>query len=65
MDAAQTATLRYVEGDQAAATGFEGRVIIEGAPVGLGQAAVITQADGFDSSPAGEAIPSFLTRSAR
>jgi len=47
MNGAQTATLRYVEGDQASATGVEGRVIIEGAPVSLGQEAVITQADGY------------------
>src|SRR6202166_3736964 len=42
---AQTATLRRVDGPQAAGTGDGGRVIVDGAPVSTGRAARITQAD--------------------
>jgi hypothetical protein len=40
----QTATLRRLEGAQAAATGQGGQVIVEGAPVSLGPEARVTQA---------------------
>ena len=40
----QTATLRLVEGPQAAETGAGGKVIVEGAPVSTGNEAHVTQA---------------------
>jgi hypothetical protein len=43
----QTATLRYVEGAQAAGTGDDGRVIVEDAPVSLGQEAQVTEAGDY------------------
>ena len=46
-DGAQTATLRRVEGEQAAATGDDGQIIIEGAPVSTGPEARVTQAGGY------------------
>lgn len=46
-DGTQTATLRRVEGEQAAATGDEGQIIIEGAPVSTGREARVTQAGGY------------------
>jgi hypothetical protein len=44
---AQTATLRYVEGAQAAGTGDGGQVIVEGAPVSLYREARVTEAGGY------------------
>jgi len=44
---AQTATLRRVEGAQAAATGDGGLVIVEGAPVSTGPAARVTEAGDY------------------
>jgi Domain of unknown function (DUF4331) len=44
---AQTATLRRVEGAQAAATGDGGRAIVEGAPVSTGPVARITEAGDY------------------
>ena len=44
---AQTATLRYVEGAQAAGTGEDGQVIVERAPVSLGREARVTAAGGY------------------
>lgn len=44
---AQTATLRYVEGAQAAGTGDDGQIILEGAPVSLKQEARITEAGDY------------------
>jgi hypothetical protein len=44
---AQTATLRFVEGAQAAGTGDDGRVIAEGAPVSLGREARVTEAGDY------------------
>jgi Domain of unknown function (DUF4331) len=41
---AQTATLRRVEGEQAAGTGDSGQTIIEGAPVSTGHEARVTEA---------------------
>src|SRR5262245_35584742 len=41
---AQTATLRRVEGPQAAGTGEAGQVIVEGAPVSMGRDAKVTPA---------------------
>jgi len=41
---AQTATLRRVEGAQAAQTGEGGQVIVQGAPVSMGREAQVTQA---------------------
>ncbi|HLB86982.1 MAG TPA: DUF4331 family protein [Terriglobales bacterium] len=41
---AQTATLRRVDGPQAAGTGDGGRVIIDGAPVSIGREARVTEA---------------------
>ena len=43
----QTATLRLLEGDQAAKTGDGGRVIVEGAPVSMGRDAQVTQAGDY------------------
>jgi hypothetical protein len=39
----QTATLRYVEGSQAAGTGDGGEIIVEGAPVSLSREAQVTE----------------------
>src|ERR1700752_3953942 len=44
---AQTATLRLLEGDQAAKIVDGGRVIVEGAPVSMGQDAQVTQAGDY------------------
>jgi hypothetical protein len=44
---AQTATLRRVEGAQAAGTGEGGQVIIEGVPVSMGREAQVTQAGDY------------------
>jgi hypothetical protein len=46
-DGSQTATLRRVEGAQAAGTGDSGQVIIESAPVSTGRDARVTEADGY------------------
>jgi Domain of unknown function (DUF4331) len=46
-DGVQTATLRYVEGPQAAELGDEGHVIIEGAPVSLGREARVAEAGDY------------------
>ena len=46
-DGAQTATLRRVEGAQAAGTGDGGQVIIEAAPVSTGRDAQVTEAGGY------------------
>src|ERR1700683_2540012 len=43
---AQTATLRRVEGAQAAGTGDDGQVIVEGVPVSTGPEARVTEAGG-------------------
>ncbi len=44
---AQTATLRRVEGAQAAGTGDSGQTIIEAAPVSMGPEARVTEAGGY------------------
>lgn len=44
---AQTATLRRLEGAQAAGTGEGGQVIVEGAPVSMGREAQVTQAGDY------------------
>jgi len=44
---AQTATLRRLEGAQAAATGEGGEVILQGAPVSMGREAQVTQAGDY------------------
>ena len=44
---AQTATLRRVEGAQAAGTGDGGQIIVEGAPVSTGREARVTQAGDY------------------
>jgi Domain of unknown function (DUF4331) len=44
---AQTATLRRVESAQAAGTGDDGQVIVEGAPVSTGPEAQVTEAGGY------------------
>src|SRR6476660_581159 len=46
-DGAQTATVRRVEGAQAAETGDGGQVIIEAAPVSTGRDARVTEASGY------------------
>ena len=46
-DGSQTATLRYVEGPQAAGTGDSGQVIVEAAAVSSGRNARVTQAGGY------------------
>jgi hypothetical protein len=43
----QTATLRCVQGAQAAGTGDGGQIIVEGAPVSLNQEALITEAGDY------------------
>jgi hypothetical protein len=43
----QTATLRRVDGAQAAGTGETGRVILEGAPISTGREATVTDAGGY------------------
>src|SRR5262245_52989407 len=43
----QTATLRRVEGTQAARTGERGQVIVDGAPVSMGREARVTQAGDY------------------
>src|SRR6201984_3076254 len=43
-DGSQTATLRRVEGAQAAGTGDDGQIIVEGVPVSTGRDARVTQA---------------------
>src|SRR5256886_12977980 len=44
---AQTATLRRLEGAQAAGTGEGGEVIVQGAPVSMGREAQVTQAGDY------------------
>jgi hypothetical protein len=44
---AQTATLRRVEGAQAAGTGDDGQTILEGAPVSTGPEALVSEAGGY------------------
>src|ERR1700723_1762897 len=46
-DGVQTATLRRVEGAQAAGTGDDGQIIIEGAPVSTGSETKVTDAGGY------------------
>jgi hypothetical protein len=46
-DGSQTATVRRVEGAQAAETGDSGAVIIEAAPVSTGREACVTEAGGY------------------
>ena len=46
-DGAQTATLRRVEGAQAAGTGDDGQIIVEGAPVSTGPEAHVTDAGDY------------------
>src|SRR5437899_7718132 len=43
---AQTATLRRLEGAQAAGTGEGGEVLVEGAPVSMGREVQVTQSGG-------------------
>jgi len=46
-DGSQTATLRYVEGSQAAGTGDGGQVIVKAAPVSTGQDGHVTESSGY------------------
>jgi len=46
-DGSQTATLRYVEGAQAAGTGDGGQVIVKAAPVSTGQDGHVTESSGY------------------
>jgi hypothetical protein len=46
-DGSQTATVRRVEGAEAAETGDSGQVIIEAAPVSTGRDARVTEAGGY------------------
>ena len=46
-DGSQTATVRRVEGAQAAETGDSGQVVIEAAPVSTGRDALVTEAGGY------------------
>jgi len=46
-DGSQTATVRRVEGAQAAATGDRGQIIVEAAPVSTGRNARMTEAGGY------------------
>jgi hypothetical protein len=47
IDGVQTATLRYVQGAQAAGTGDAGQIVVEGAPVSLNQETLITEAGDY------------------
>jgi hypothetical protein len=58
---AQTATLRRVEGAEAAGTGDGGQTLVEGAPVSTGREARVTETATTGSSQAGAAIPSSWT----
>jgi len=60
----QSATLRRVEGAEAAGMGNDGRTVLEGVPVSTGRDARITDQGITDSSRAGAAIPFSSTRSA-
>jgi hypothetical protein len=44
---AQTATVRRVEGDEAAGTGDGGQIVLTGAPVSAGLEAQVTEGDGY------------------
>jgi hypothetical protein len=57
-DGTQTATVRRVEGAQAAGTDDRGQVILEAAPVSMGREAKVTEAGDHVSSRVGGAIPS-------
>jgi len=46
-DGTQTATLRRVEGAQAAGTGDDGQIIVEGAPVSTGKETQVTEAGDY------------------
>ncbi len=46
-DGSQTATVRRVEGTEAAGTGDGGRVIVDGAPVSMGPDARVTEAGDY------------------
>jgi uncharacterized protein DUF4331 len=46
-DGSQTATLRYVEGTQAAGMGEGGQVIVEAAPVTMGRDGRVTESSGY------------------
>jgi hypothetical protein len=46
-DGTQTATLRRVEGAQAAGTGDDGQIIVDGAPVSTGKATQVTDAGDY------------------
>ena len=56
----QTATLRYVEGAQAAGTGDSGQVIVEGAPVSLNREARVTEAGDYRSFAGWRSDPFFF-----
>lgn len=57
---AQTATLRRLEGAQAAATGEGGQVIVEGGPVSTGREAQVTQAGDYCFFAGRRSDPFFL-----
>ena len=59
---AQTATLRRVEGAQAAETGDGGQVIVEGAPVSTGREAQVTQAGDYRFFAGWRSDPFFFDR---
>src|SRR6266849_1798456 len=59
---AQTATLRRVEGGQAAGTDDGGQAIVEGAPVSTGREARVTEADGYRLFAGWRSDPFFIDR---
>ena len=59
---AQTATLRRLEGAQAAGTGEGGQVLVEGAPVSMGREAQVTQAGDYRFFAGWRSDPFFLTQ---
>jgi hypothetical protein len=59
---AQTATLRRVEGAQAAGTGDGGQAIVEGAPVSTGRAARVTEAGDYRFFAGRRSDPFFFDR---
>jgi hypothetical protein len=59
---AQTATLRRVEGAQAAGTGDGGQAIVEGAPVSMGREARVTEAGDYRFFAGWRSDPFFFDR---
>jgi hypothetical protein len=61
----QSATLRRIEGEQAAGTSETGQIVLDGAPVSTGFEAYVTEVGGYRFFAGGAASHSFSTRRAR